>query len=175
MKAVKVQYTVREDYVETNKRNIEAVMSELRGLNNLGLKYSSFLLDDGKTFVHFNMYRDEQTIAEITNKTYGVVKHLLHNARKTMTGIFDDTCALVSQKGVCNQCSELNGKFNPKQDRQAELMKIKLVKERSKHNIIELYTLRTELIKAIDPLQANGSDLHEVLMSVNHRVNCEPK
>ena len=71
-------------------------------------------------------------IAGIMDATYGAVKHLLHNARNTMTGIFDDTCALVSQKGVCNQCSELNGKFNPKQDRQAELMKLKLVQARSK-------------------------------------------
>jgi RNA polymerase sigma-70 factor (ECF subfamily) len=69
----------------------------------------------------------------------------------------------------------LNGKFNPKQDRQAELMKIKMVKERSKYNITELYALRAELVKAIDPLQTNGADLHEVLMSINHRVNSDQK
>ena len=107
--------------------------------------------------------------------TYGAVKHLLHNARKTMIGIFDDTCALVSQRGVCNQCSELNGKFNPKQDKQAEVMKIKMVKERSKYNVSELYALRAELVRGIDPLQGNGSDLHEVLMQINHRVNSNPK
>jgi hypothetical protein len=60
MNAVKVQYTVKEAYVETNKRNIQRVMAELRGLNNPGIKYSSFLLDDGKTFVHFGMYADEE-------------------------------------------------------------------------------------------------------------------
>jgi hypothetical protein len=67
MKAVKVQYTVKEDYVETNKRNIEQVMSELRTLNNPGIKYSSFLLDDGKTFVHFGMYTNEETMSIVSN------------------------------------------------------------------------------------------------------------
>ena len=60
MKAVKVQYTVKESYVETNKKNIKAVMAELRELSNPDIKYSSFLLDDGKTFVHFVMYANDQ-------------------------------------------------------------------------------------------------------------------
>ena len=63
MKAVKVQYTVKESYVETNKRNIEKVMLELRKIKNHGIKYSAFLLDDGKTFVHFVMSPDEETLS----------------------------------------------------------------------------------------------------------------
>ncbi len=58
MKAVKVQYTVKEEYVETNKRNIRKVMAELRKLNDPGIKYSAFVLDDGKSFVHFVMQTD---------------------------------------------------------------------------------------------------------------------
>ena len=110
-------------------------------------------------------------IAEIMNKSQSTVKHLLHNARHTMVSIFDDTCALVSKKGVCDQCSGLNGRFNPKEDKQAKLMEIKFVKERAKYNKEELYALRAELVKAIDPLHANGSDLHEVFMNINHQVN----
>ena len=101
----------------------------------------------------------------------GAVKHLLRNARQTMIGIFDDTCALVNKNGVCNQCSELNGKFNPHQDRQAELMKIKWVKERGKYNTAELLRLRATLAKEIDPLQSSGSDLHELLLNINRKVN----
>jgi RNA polymerase sigma-70 factor (ECF subfamily) len=108
-------------------------------------------------------------IAIVMNATFGVVKHLLYNARKTMIAVFDDTCAFVSKRGICDQCSELNG-----QDRQAELMKIKMVKKRSNYNIAELYALRVRLVKAIDPLQTHGSDLHDVFMSIGHRVNQEP-
>ncbi len=67
MKAVKVQYTVREDYVETNKKNIQKVMADLREINNPGVRYSAFLLDDGNTFVHFAMYPDEETMAIVSN------------------------------------------------------------------------------------------------------------
>jgi hypothetical protein len=53
MKAVKVQYTVRESYVKNNAENISQVMADLRKLNNPGIKYSAFLLEDKKSFVHF--------------------------------------------------------------------------------------------------------------------------
>ena len=52
MNAVKVQYTVKESYVETNKKNIANVMTALRVLGNPDIKYSTFVLDDGQTFVH---------------------------------------------------------------------------------------------------------------------------
>ena len=52
MKITRVQYTVKPDFVEQNKKNIEAVMSELRALSNTDLKYASYVLDDGKTFMH---------------------------------------------------------------------------------------------------------------------------
>ena len=110
-------------------------------------------------------------IADILEKTPGIVKHVLHNARRTMISIFDGNCAFVNQKGVCNQCSELNGRFNPKQDRQAELMKIKLVRNRQKYNQSELFDLRLELVKAIDPLHTKGADLHEAFMKIGHMVN----
>jgi hypothetical protein len=52
MKVTKVEYTVREDFVETNKTNIGAVMQELRSLDNQDVKYMAFLKDDGKSFMH---------------------------------------------------------------------------------------------------------------------------
>lgn len=61
MKAFRVQYTVKDSYVATNKENIQKVMSELKAMNNPGIKYSAYLMDDGKTFLHFVMYRDEES------------------------------------------------------------------------------------------------------------------
>ena len=88
-----------------------------------------------------------------------------------MLDIFDGTCAFVSKQGVCNQCSELNGRFNPKQDRRVEEMKIKMVRDRSEKNNAELYDMRVTLVRTIDPLHTNGSDLHEAFMKINHQVN----
>ena len=67
MKAVKVQYTVKDDFVETNKKNIQKVMTDLREINNPGVRYSAFILNDGKTFVHFAMYPDDETMSIVNN------------------------------------------------------------------------------------------------------------
>lgn len=109
---------------------------------------------------------DYQTkeIGLILSKTEGVVKHLLNDARKTMTDIFEHRCALINKNGVCHQCSHINEIFNPKQNQQEELMKLELVKASKKYNREELFALRTLLVKAIDPLHASGTDFHEAIM-----------
>jgi len=61
MKAVRVQYTVKKEFVEQNQSNIRKVMSDLKAMNNSGIKYSSFILEDGQTFMHFAMYPDDVT------------------------------------------------------------------------------------------------------------------
>ena len=109
-------------------------------------------------------YDHLREICLILGKTEGVIKHLLNDARNTMTDIFDSRCALINKNGVCHQCSHINEIFNPKQDQQAELMKLELVKGSKKYNREELFALRTTLVKAIDPLHASGTDLHEVIM-----------
>ena len=114
---------------------------------------------------------DVKETAQIMDKTPGVVKHLLHDARKMMVTVFDNQCALVSGTGACHQCSRLSGKFNPKQNAQEELMKIKLVQEARNQDKEKLYQLRMELVKAIDPLHGEGVNLHEVLLGIHHTVN----
>ncbi|HTI93052.1 MAG TPA: sigma-70 family RNA polymerase sigma factor [Puia sp.] len=103
-------------------------------------------------------------ICLVLGKTEGVVKHLLNGARGTMTDIFEHRCALINKQGVCHQCSHINEIFNPKQNQQEELMKLELVKGSKKYNRDELFELRTVLVKAIDPLDAAGTDLHEEIM-----------
>jgi RNA polymerase sigma-70 factor, ECF subfamily len=102
-------------------------------------------------------------ICLILDKTEGIVKHLLIDARDTMTGIFDNRCALVNKNGPCDQCSQLNGIFNPKQDQQEQRMKLELVKGSKKFDRAELFKMRTTLVKAIDPLHSSGTDLHAIL------------
>ena len=53
MKVTRVQYTARSEFVEENKRNIGAVMRELRAAGNNDVRYAVYLHDDGKTFMHF--------------------------------------------------------------------------------------------------------------------------
>ena len=103
-------------------------------------------------------------ICLILDRSAGVTKHLLHDARKSMVEIFDNRCALVNKNGTCHQCSELNGIFNPEQDARQELLKIEMVKEGGQKDKAELFKLRTRLVKSIDPLSAEGANLHEFMM-----------
>lgn len=103
-------------------------------------------------------------ISQILGKTEGVVKHLLFEARKTMVDVFDHRCALINKAGVCHQCTELNGIFNPKQNAQKALMTIDMVADSEGSSSEHLYALRAALVRAIDPLQSEGADLQDVIM-----------
>ncbi|HWF43545.1 MAG TPA: hypothetical protein VG537_02780 [Candidatus Kapabacteria bacterium] len=61
MQAIKVTYTVQEDYSEHNKANINAVMSELRALNRPDIRYATFVENDGRTFTHFAVRKDAES------------------------------------------------------------------------------------------------------------------
>lgn len=103
-------------------------------------------------------------IAIIVEKSHDVVKHLLQDARNTMLDIFDHRCALINKAGVCNQCSELNGMFNPKQNQQEALNRLDLVRGSKKFDREELFSIRARLVKAIDPMRGKGADLQDLLM-----------
>ena len=67
MKITRIQYTTSADFAEQNKQNIAKVMEELKSLNNPGIHYSSYILDDGKTFMHYVVIRDEEAGKVIPN------------------------------------------------------------------------------------------------------------
>ncbi len=67
MNAVKVEYTVRPEFVDQNKANIRRVMGALRSSPIEGLKYVAFTRDDDQTFVHLNISKDEATLAKFTD------------------------------------------------------------------------------------------------------------
>ena len=59
MKIVRVQYTTTPEYAYTNQQNIQKVVDELRKINHQGIIYSTYLLPDGKTFMHFDQFENE--------------------------------------------------------------------------------------------------------------------
>lgn len=67
MKAVKVQYTVQPAFVIQNKANIQKVMDALKANPIEGMLYSSYTIEEGNTFVHINMAKDEETLSKIND------------------------------------------------------------------------------------------------------------
>ncbi|WP_183557894.1 hypothetical protein [Mucilaginibacter sp. SP1R1] len=60
MKVVRVQYTTRPEFAPVNQQNIAAIAEELKSLNHPGIKYTAWLLPDGKTFMHFDQLENEE-------------------------------------------------------------------------------------------------------------------
>lgn len=52
MKRVMVRYKVKADKAEENKQLIRAVFEELKAKQPAGIRYASFILPDGLSFVH---------------------------------------------------------------------------------------------------------------------------
>lgn len=104
-------------------------------------------------------------IALILDKTYPSVKHMVSSSRETLSDIYENRCALVNKNGVCHQCKELNQWLNPFDDHEKKIKTV--MQELSSPNKENLYELRTQLIKAIDPLQTSGFQLQEVLLRCN--------
>jgi len=67
MKATKVQYTVQSVYASKNAENVNNVVNEIKQLNTADIKYTTFLLDDKKSFVHFVMLKDDAANHTLTN------------------------------------------------------------------------------------------------------------
>ena len=67
MKAVKVQYTVKPEYVEQNKINIKKVMDRLKEQPIQGMMYSTYTIEEGNTFVHINMAKDQETLSKLND------------------------------------------------------------------------------------------------------------
>jgi predicted transcriptional regulator YdeE len=73
MKIIKVTYTARAEYVETNKANIGAVMNDLQQLNHPGINYNCCVGADDKTFTHtafFMADEDQKVLLELPSFKY---------------------------------------------------------------------------------------------------------
>ncbi len=114
-------------------------------------------------------------IARILDITVPSVKNYLREARTVMIDIFDNRCALISKKGHCHQCSELNGVFNPKENQREALMKVKLVNEATTKSKEELYRIRAVLVSGIDPLHSSGANLQDEIMKCTRKAIGEIK
>ncbi len=96
-------------------------------------------------------------IARIIDQTDAMVKYYLHVARSKMIEVFDNRCSLINKQGVCYQCTELNGIYNPKQKEQEELAKIEMVKDSENKSKEELFDLRLKILQELDPFELGGS------------------
>jgi RNA polymerase sigma-70 factor (ECF subfamily) len=109
-------------------------------------------------------------IAQILQMTEAMVKYHLHVSRQKMIEIFDQRCSLINKQGICYQCTELNGIFNPKQKAQEELMKIEMAREAENRSKEELLDLRMKILQELDPFESGAAELQLHHLEHNRQV-----
>ncbi len=109
-------------------------------------------------------------IAEIMDLSEAMVKYHLHLSRSKMVEVFDHRCSLINKKGVCHQCTELNGIFNPKQKAEEERVKIKMVREAENEDKDTLFDLRMKILQQIDPFESGAAELQLHHLGHNKQV-----
>ncbi len=109
-------------------------------------------------------------IAEILDQTEPMVKYYLHQGRSKMIDVFDRRCSLINKEGVCHQCTELNGIFNPKQNTQEELVKIQMVRDSEASSKEDLMTLRLKILEELDPFESGAAALQLHHLEHNRQV-----
>ena len=109
-------------------------------------------------------------IAEILKQSEAMVKYYLHVSRNQMIDIFDQRCSLINKQGICHQCTELNGIFNPKQKAQEELAKIEMARDAKDKSKEELFDLRMKILQELDPFESGAADLQLYHLEHNRKV-----
>jgi RNA polymerase sigma-70 factor, ECF subfamily len=109
-------------------------------------------------------------IAQIVQLSEAMVKYYLHVSRGKMIDIFDQRCSLINKQGICHQCTELNGIFNPKQKAQEELVKIEMAREAENKSRDELFQLRMKILQELDPFESGAAKLQLHHLEHNRQV-----
>ena len=65
MRRVMVRYRVKPEHVEENERLVRDVYAELAELAPNGLRYGTFVLEDGVTFVHLATHDGANPLSEV--------------------------------------------------------------------------------------------------------------
>jgi hypothetical protein len=65
MKRVMVRYKVRPEHVAENEQLVRDVYEELGRVRPEGLRYATFKLDDGVSFVHLATHSEDNPLREI--------------------------------------------------------------------------------------------------------------
>ncbi len=57
---VKVTYTVKQKFVLQNQENINSFLKDFQKIDSVDFRYTVYLSEDGKTFVHLSHYKNEE-------------------------------------------------------------------------------------------------------------------
>ncbi len=62
-----VSYTVKPEFVSSNKANIQKFLEDFKNLDQSVFEYKVFVKEDGVTFLHYSNYINEEVQHEVLN------------------------------------------------------------------------------------------------------------
>ena len=62
-----VSYTVKPEFVSSNKANIQQFLEDFKNLDQSAFEYKVFVKEDGVTFLHYSNYINEDVQHEVLN------------------------------------------------------------------------------------------------------------
>ena len=65
MIVVNVSYTVKQEFVRKNQDNIRSFMIDFKKMDKNDFRYQVYLKEDGRTFVHFSHFKNEEIKKEV--------------------------------------------------------------------------------------------------------------
>lgn len=80
---VKVTYTIKAEYVQQNRENINLFMADFQKIRSNDFRYDVYLMDDGKTFVHLSHFKDQ----DIQKKVLAVPSFLEFQKQRDDSGL----------------------------------------------------------------------------------------
>lgn len=96
MIAIKVTYTIKEDYVRANKEKIQTFLNEFEKLDNKQFVYAIYQVNGSNTFIHMSQYKNEAIQKELLN----MPSFLEFQKQRDLNLITEPTIESLTQIGI---------------------------------------------------------------------------
>jgi len=108
---------------------------------------------------------------EVLGTTAEVLRLRVTQARQTLADHLDSRCSLINKDGACTQCASLDTLLHgDRRHTEQALFGIDLAPSASPVERAAAFDRHLAIIRSIDPLHAEGTRLHDSLMTMTRRL-----
>jgi RNA polymerase sigma-70 factor (ECF subfamily) len=110
--------------------------------------------------------------AEILGIPLQLLEFRVSQARQSLAGIYESRCSLIHKQGACTQCASLDSMlYGDRRHTEQALFQIELEPQPTPEARAATLANRLAIVRSIDPLHAEGTRLHDALMSFTRQAN----
>jgi RNA polymerase sigma-70 factor (ECF subfamily) len=109
--------------------------------------------------------------AQITGVSVDVFRFRFEQARQTLVEHYDERCSLINKNGSCSECAGLHTLlYADRRSTEQALFQIELEPHATPAARAGAFERRLAIVRAVDPLHAEGAKFHELLMSLTREA-----